>query len=376
MNQEDMDLKWENMLAGIKSQVPFLRSAAPVIYQQIKEKVKLDKLPERVYLTGAGDSWYCGMASSLAFYEWAGIPADVPQSLEFSRYLVKHVPQNSLLVTVSNSGKVSRSIEAVIQAKKAGMYTIACTSNLKEGISQYSDAVIDLAYAEKRFAPGTSSYLASMLVEYCLAIYLAELNGKFTAVQVQEKLAALSAMADGMQKTIDENWDTLKVLGKQARLEDQFIFIGSGPNVGTAYFSMAKMIEAGRVNAVGQELEEWAHEQYFVTHENTYTFLLASRGPSLDRAHEILQTVKDTGSKLVLICDVGDEETAALADSNVLRIYGSEDELLSPLLYCIPAELFAYFFAVPKNLSMLGFASQKVKDVNFRTIYKSSIREE
>ena len=102
MNQEEMDLKWENMLAGIKSQVPFLREAAPVIYKQIKEKVKLEKIPERVYLTGAGDSWYWRDGFLLGFF--TNGPASLrmsPQSLEFSRYLVKHVPQNSLLVTVS-----------------------------------------------------------------------------------------------------------------------------------------------------------------------------------------------------------------------------------------------------------------------------------
>ena len=375
MDHSKIDLKWENMLAGIQGQVQFLREAPAAIYENIKLSVKLKRAPSCVYLTGCGDSWYCGMATRFAFEEWAGVPTRVPQALEFSRYLVKYAPADSAVVSVSNSGRVSRTVETAVQAKLHGLYSIGCTSNLNEGLSQEADVTIDLAYAERRFAPGTSSYMASLVVQYCLALFFAELNGSLSAAQIQGKLAQIAALADGVQRTIEENAATYKRLSEEAKLTDLFTFIGSGPNLGTAFFSMAKLIEAARVNAVGQELEEWAHEQYFVTGQDSYVFVLAPPDASIDRAREQMYAINAMKARSVAVCDPNDKVTQDLADI-VIAVYGQFDWVLSPLVYCVPGEMFAFHFASRNDLKMLGFDDDLVKEVNFRQIFHSEIRRD
>ena len=372
MDFSNIDLKWQNMMAGIEAQVPFIRHSPYEVYQQVSEKLALEKVPSRVYLTGCGDSWYCGMATRLAFEAWAGVPTEALQALEFSRYYCQYAPKDSLVVAISNSGRVARTVETVVQAKKTGMMTIAGTSALDSRIAQEADLAIDLGYAERRFAPGTSSYMASMLLQYCIALHIAEVGGRMTSTQVTAKLDEIVAEADGMQQTIDNNLTTLEELGKQATLTDKLIFIGGGPNYGTAFFSMAKIFEAARVHAAGQELEEWAHEQYFVTGPDTYTFVIAPPGASVDRAREQLWAVNEMGSTSVAICDANDTETVNLAKVTI-PVYGGGDEVLSPLSYCIPGELFAFFYAASKDLKMLGFDDPHIKEVNFQQIFHSKI---
>src|SRR5258708_33803923 len=88
----------------------------------------------------------------------------------------------------------------------------------------------------------------------------------------------------------------------------------------------------------------------------------------MGRAREQLWAANEMGSTTVAVCDAEDAETAALAKVH-LPVYGGRDEALSPLAYCIPGELFAFFFAVSKNLKMLGFDNPHVKEVNFRQIF-------
>ena len=135
---------------------------------------------------------------------------------------------------------------------------------------------------------------------------------------------------------------------------------------------MAKVIESTRTGAVGQELEEWAHEQYFITNKNTLTFVISPEGASVDRAREQLYAINQMESTSIAICNFNDKETAALADV-VAPVYGNPDEILSPILYCIPAEIFAFHFAVQNKLTMLGFDDKKVKDVNWKQIFESEI---
>jgi len=252
------------------------------------------------------------------------------------------------------------------------MKTLAGTSALDSRIAQEADWAIDLGYAERRFAPGTSSYMASLLLQYCIALHLAEVGGRMTSAQVKAKLDEIADQADGVQKTIEANKSVLEKLGERTKLTDKLIFLGGGPNYGTAFFSMAKIFEAARVHAAGQELEEWAHEQYFVTGPDTYTFVIAPPGASLDRAREQLWAANEMDSVTVAICDTQDIETANLAKVTV-RVYGGSDEALSPLTYCIPGELFAFYFAISKNLKMLGFDNPHIKEVNFQQIFHSQI---
>lgn len=372
MDFNNIDLKWQNMLAGIEAQVPFIRQSPHIVYQQVREKLALKKVPERVYLVGCGDSWYCGLATRLAFEAWAGVPTEALQALEFSRYYCLYGPPISLVVAISNSGRVARTVEAVMRARARGMKIIAGTSALDSRIAQEADLAIDLGYAERRFAPGTSSYTASLLLQYCIALHLAEVGGRMTSAQIKVKLDEIAAEADGMQKTIEANKPILEELGFRAKLTDKIIFIGGGPNYGTAFFSMAKIFEAARVHASGQELEEWAHEQYFVTGPDTYTFVIAPPGASLDRAREQLWAANEMGSTTVALCDAQDNTTAERARV-AAPVYGGSDEALSPLAYCIPGELFAFYYAASKNLKMLGFDNPHIKEVNFQQIFHSQI---
>lgn len=86
----------------------------------------------------------------------------------------------------------------------------------------------------------------------------------------------------------------------------------------------------------------------------------------------MLWATNDLGSTTVAQCDAADAETAALAKVH-LPIYGGRDEALWPLAYCLPGELFAFYFAVSKDLTMLGFDDAHVKEVNFQQIFNSRL---
>ncbi len=92
----------------------------------------------------------------------------------------------------------------------------------------------------------------------------------------------------------------------------------------------------------------------------------------MDRARELIWAANEMGSTTVAICDARDSETAMIANVAV-PVYGGTDEALTPLTYCLPGELFAFFYAVAHNLTMLGFDDQHLKAVNFQQIFNSKI---
>lgn len=374
MELADMQLNWEQMRQGILHQPELFTQAPRALYDEVCARLD-GPPPSRIYLAGCGDSYYCGLAARYAIEEWSGVAVDALESMEFSRYAVRNAPSDALAVVVSNSGEVARSIEAVRFARQQGLTTIGVTYNPQSRLAQETERVVQYDYRDLGFGPGTMSYLASMLTQMIIGLRVGELTGRLTSRQADEQLARLGRLADPVARAVSRAEVAAKQVAERMPARPEVFILGAGPNYGTALFGMAKFIESARINAVGQELEEWAHEQYFVCREGTFTIVLAPPGAALARAREQLRAVRDVGGTAIAICQEDDLETAELADM-VIPVPDAIDELLSPLVYAVGLEWLAYHFAVAQGAVMLGFDDENRKQVNFRQIFHSQIPEE
>jgi glutamine---fructose-6-phosphate transaminase (isomerizing) len=367
----NVELKWENMYRGIHAQVEWLQRGPDELFAQALQM--LTTVPPQIYLVGCGDSHYVGLATRLAFERWTGVPTEALESLEFSHYVVDYAPPGSWVVCVSNSGRVTRTIECALFARQRGLYSVAITFHPDSPLAEASSITLPYRYTDVGFGPGTLSYLASLVSLYSIALRAGELSGKLDRATSGRWLEGIRQQSEVIAATITACEAPATELGQKSDVQTPIHIIGAGPNYGTALFGMAKLIEAARISAVGQELEEWAHEQYFCTGPGTVTIVLAPPGASSSRAREQLQAVRDMHGTAVAICSPDDVETLRLADY-VFPVPGSLDEALTPIAYCVPLELFAYHFASSKGLTMLGFDDSSRMEVNFRQIFGSEMR--
>jgi glucosamine 6-phosphate synthetase-like amidotransferase/phosphosugar isomerase protein len=371
MDEDELDLKWEHVDAGIDAQPAYLRAGAVRDLYDAAGELDL-RVPSRIYLVGCGDSYYAGMATRFAFERWTGIPTEAMESLEFSRYAVEAAPADALVVVVSNSGRVTRTIEAAQFAGQRGVRCIALTYFPDSALARAATGTLAYTYEDVGFGPGTLSYLASLVALYALAIRIGVVAGRLGDAERDEHLDAITACGDAIEWTIAASRPAADAVAAQIDPSGVLTIIGGGPSHGTAVFGMAKFIESARHNAMGQELEEWAHEQYFVTGPGSHTFVVAPAGAAVDRAREQLRAVRDVDGTAVAICDPADEATCAMADV-VLPARAIADELLSPMITAVPLELVALAYARRLGRTMLGFDDLHRREVNWRQIFGSSI---
>jgi glucosamine--fructose-6-phosphate aminotransferase (isomerizing) len=357
---ENIELRWENMLAGIRQQPEWLADGPGELLEQARGLID-GPAPPRVYLTGCGDSHYAGLSVRHAFEAWSGIATQALPALEFSRYDADFAPSGSWAVCVSNSGKVVRTVEAATVARARALKTIGVTYDPESRLAEAVETTLAYRYDDPGFGPGTISYVASLGALYALALRAAELAGR------EHSLEPIEAQASASARTIELAEPVAEQLGRGTLSETKVDVVGAGPSLGTAWFGRAKLIEAARALGGAHELEEWAHEEFFCTRPGTMTIVVAPSGASHDRAVEQLAAARATGAAAVAVC-VPDAPTAAEAD-HVLPVAGDTPDDLSPLTYCIPLELFAYHFASSKGMTMLGFDEEWRRRLNFRQIF-------
>jgi glucosamine--fructose-6-phosphate aminotransferase (isomerizing) len=310
---------------------------------------------QRVFITGCGDSHHAAVNASLAFAELAGLPCESMPALQFSRYTAAYLPDtgrgSNLVLAVSVSGQVSRTIEALAVAQRAGATAVAVTGNPGSPLAQSAEHVLVTAVPPLPdelaglIVPGTRSYVASQLALYLCAIHLGQQRGHLAQARANELRRELADTAGLMERTIAASDPVAAQTAAAWREANHFVYCGAGPNYGTALFSAAKLLEASGDAAVTQDTEEWAHLEYFSRERATPTFLISAGGRDASRALEIAEAAHTIGRRVAIIAPLNSALAQSPHKDVLIPIIGPIRECFSPLLTCLPGTLFAAYRA-------------------------------
>ena len=229
-----------------------------------------------LWLTGCGDSAFAGLAAELAFQRHGGLTAHPVHALDLARYRARALPAGSAVIAFSFSGQVGRTIEAAIQARRFGHHVVALTNAADGQLALASDEVLPVEVPTLGFSPGTSTYVAMLGTMLRLAAALAGLRGD--AAQLTAALARLPGQAEVTLAAAGEP----AIQAAESLLDAEWVaFLGAGPNEATARFAAAKLFEGPQQLGVATNLEEWAHEEYFVTSAGAPVVLINPSGPAM-----------------------------------------------------------------------------------------------
>jgi glucosamine--fructose-6-phosphate aminotransferase (isomerizing) len=350
---------------------------------EIFDRTKLSSKINRVYITGCGDSYCAGLACRDFFLKYTKMHVEVHQALEFSRYICpSEVDSKAVVISISSSGRVARTIECALRAKEMNAYSIGVTSNADSSLAKTaSEKIVVKIPTLIGVAPGTQSYVASQLAIMCFAIALGKERGVLDDAGVKAIFTYIKEMGKAMKETVNKNFDLIRKYIMAYNEVDNpnkikiLHILGSGPNWGTALFGSMKLLEASGFDSVPQGVEEWAHSQYFTTKAGTHTVVLAPKGGARSRALEILQAVTVMDGKKIVIGEENDDELARAADI-YLPICGMSDikEEFTQLIYPIPLEIMALHLSEALGLTPFEFEQKPWRKVeNFRQIFESHI---
>ena len=319
---------------------------------------------EHFYLVGCGDSAFAGAATALAFQKHAGVHAEGIHALEMARYRVRYLPHRSAVVCISFSGKVGRTIEAAKQARRFGHRVLVLTGNPDSPLAKEATDIIRLSVPTLGYSPGTSTYLAILASLLDLAVIWGQIRGVDTA-QAQRLLKNVPELAE---QTLKAGNEIAQTVAEQIVGHSWITFLGAGPNLATAQFGAAKLFEGPQKLGVATNIEEWAHEEYFLSGEGTPVLLIAPSGASYDRANEILSELDFIGANPVFISDVQPRETRGA----YIPLTPGLPEEFSPLLAALPLSQFAFHLTRASGQERFQFSSPEGAKEHYETIHRAS----
>jgi sugar/nucleoside kinase (ribokinase family)/fructoselysine-6-P-deglycase FrlB-like protein len=317
-----------------------------------------------LWLTGCGDSAFAGQAAALAFQRWSGLTAHPIHAVDLARYAVRYLPPDSAVLALSFSGKVGRTTEAAIQARRFGHRVIALTNNPAGPLAAASGEVLPIEVPTLGFSPGTSTYVGMLATLTRLAASLGAAAGD------DQLLKGLQQVPDLAAKTLIECAGPAEAAASVLLPATWVAFLGAGPSEASAKFGAAKLFEGPQLIGLSTNVEEWAHEEYFVTSSGDPVVLIAPSGAGHDRAIEILDELRFIGARPIVVSDL-DPGQGALH----VPVAPGTDEPLSPLLTCLPLALIGFHLARLSGKKSYNFASPAAREEHYATIHRATVGE-
>ncbi len=290
--------------------------------------------PRLIVLVARGSSDNAALFGRYLLETTTGIPVSLAAPAVHTLYKAKLDLRESLVVGVSQSGEGVDINLTLENAKRCGATTLAITNEAESSMAKLCDEAFLIHAGRERSVAATKTYTGQLLIFHLLARALS--GGK----EELERLPEFAAEALKLKP------DVAAMVERYAFME-QCVVVGRGLNYANAYEFAIKLMETCYVVAERFSGADFLHGPIAMVDSGFPVFVFAPPGPTLKGMKELLTKLHGIGAETLAIS--GDASTLKAASRGIKM--PRVDELLSPIPYVIPAQLFAALLAEAKGLS-------------------------
>ncbi|WP_372862634.1 glutamine--fructose-6-phosphate transaminase (isomerizing) [Pseudoalteromonas sp.] len=304
--------------------------------QQIFKDVK------HVQIIACGTSYHSGMVARYWLEQFAGVSCNVEIASEF-RYRQSFVHENSLLVTISQSGETADTLAALRLAKEQGYMGSMTICNVP-GSSLVRES--DLAFMTKAGAEiGVASTKA----------FTTQLVGllMLTASIAQEKGLDQSTIVNAIKLLPAKLEETLLLADGIADLAEEFadkhhsLFLGRGSQYPIAMEGALKLKEISYIHAEAYAAGELKHGPLALIDADMPIIVVAPNNELLEKLKSNVEEVRARGGIIYVFAD----KDSHFESDDTMRVINVNhvDDVIAPVVYTIPLQLLSYYVAVIKG---------------------------
>ncbi len=300
---------------------------------------------KHVQIIACGTSYHAGLVAKYWIEAQANLPCSVEIASEF-RYRKAFVPDNTLVVTISQSGETADTLAALQKAKTSGILASLTICNVpnsalvrESNLSLMTEAGPEIGVAS------TKAFTTQLVALQLLTIVLGRRNGL-----TSEKEAALVEELKCLPTLCE---DVLALDPQIEKISEAFIekhhalFLGRGMQFPIALEGALKLKEISYIHAEAYPAGELKHGPLALVDNEMPIIAVAPNDDLLDKLKSNLEEVQARGGQLFVFADT--EANFKSTDDCVVIDLPKVPYRLSPIVFTLPLQLFSYHVAVLKG---------------------------
>ncbi len=290
----------------------------------LDESISFEELDDDLFdginsikICACGTSYHSALASSYLFERISKIKCDVEIASEF-RYKKPLLTQDTLFITISQSGETADTLEALKMAKRAGLKSLTVCNVDNSSIVRESDAAILTRAGIEKGVASTKAFATQTMVLWMLSLYIAQIKKSADTMTIKSEIEAMLQVPKALLVT-DELHEKLHRLSKRYLHGHGFFFIGRDIFFPLALEGALKLKEISYLHAEGYPAGEMKHGPIALADSELFTIALMPRSLLYDK---VKSNVEELSARDATICAIS-PEPFDIADDFIQTRYSS-----------------------------------------------------
>jgi len=318
--------------------IPAFGHGAKEIFQKIRQ----------VQIVACGTSYHAGLVAKYWIEDIAKVPCNVEVASEY-RYRNPILLNDTLFVTLSQSGETADTVEALKVAKKINSSIISlCISNSPESsLTRLSDLNF-LTHAGPEIGVASTKAFTTQLVALALLVCsIGKLQNTINTKQEKEIVDGLRRLPGLINDALLQE-PQIKKLATRFKDKNSVLFLGRGTMYAIAMEGALKLKEISYIHAEAYPAGELKHGPIALIDKNMPVIAIAPNDALLLKLKSNLQEVKSRGSQMIVFEDENSNITP-MDGMKVIPITSNLGRITAPVIFTIPLQLLSYHVALIKG---------------------------
>ncbi len=311
----------------------------------ILEGVNLDgsvlKKIRRICLIACGTSYHAALVGKFLIEGLCRIPVEADIGSEF-RYRNPILGEDTLLITISQSGETADTLAALREGKRQGAMTLAICNVVESSLARDSDYVIYTHAGPEIGVASTKTFVTQLVILFLLALRMGRELGLLSLLQGKELVEALVRIPHLMEEMLKSSKQVLEIARKYLTARD-FLYLGRGINYPIALEGALKLKEISYIHAEGYPAGELKHGPIALIDREMPVVVLATQNDVYEKVVSNIEQVRAREGKVIALVSQSDREIIQKVDD--ILFIPETHPLLTPILLTIPLQLLAYYMA-------------------------------
>jgi glucosamine--fructose-6-phosphate aminotransferase (isomerizing) len=307
----------------------------------------LDRAGE-TFFVACGTSYHACLAASYMFSKLAFLATHPVIASEFLELHGKAINIDSTILAVSQSGETADTLAAVEYARERAATILGLTNVIGSTLTRVSRVYVPQQSGPEIGVAATKTFTAQLMVLSQLALRLAKQRGKVSHTEIEYLEKKLQQIPDITETVIKTQHEKIHQLAKKYKDKQCFFFLGRGISYATALEGRLKLMEIAYVPAIAFPAGESKHGPISLVEQDFPVIFICPKDETRRTLISNIMEMKARGASIIAIIEEGDEEIKRLAD-DYIEIVKDVPEVLSPIPYVVPLQLFAYYMAVERG---------------------------
>ncbi|WP_202108527.1 glutamine--fructose-6-phosphate transaminase (isomerizing) [Succinivibrio dextrinosolvens] len=309
-----------------------------------------------IQIVACGTSYHAGLVGRYWLEELTGIATNVEIASEY-RYRKAVVRDNSLFITISQSGETADTLASLRLAKEQNYSKTLSICNVNgSSLVRESDFTLFTKAGAEIGVASTKAFTTQLLSLLILALIIGKQNGSISAEKNHEIIEAIRKLPSLAEEFLSCD-KLIATLSEQFSGKRHCLFLGRGVMFPIALEGALKLKEISYIHAEGYAAGELKHGPIALIDKEMPVVVVAPDNSLMDKLISNVEEVRARGAQLYIFKS-GNTVIKSDGQTNMLSLPDCP-EILQPILFTIPLQLLSYHCAVingtdvdqPRNLA-------------------------